>query len=104
MSHVSPSKGTTKRAIQVVSLIAVFGAVFSVNRVNPNHDEGLGRITAVGFLLLAGTLTSELFEMVKLPHLSGYLVAGIISGPHIFHLLDHQTIAKVAPVTRWRCR
>jgi Kef-type K+ transport system membrane component KefB len=98
MSHVSPPKGTTTRAIQVVSLIAVFGAVFAINRVNPNHDEGLGRITAVGFLLLAGTLTSELFEMVKLPHLSGYLVAGIISGPHIFHLLDHQTIAKVAPV------
>lgn len=82
----------------MLALLTVFGVVFAVNRLNPTRDEGIGRITAIGFLLLAGTLTSELFEMVKLPHLSGYLVAGIISGPHVFHLLDHQTVVKVAPV------
>lgn len=98
MSIVSASKGASTRAIQVFALATAFAVMFAVNRINPNQDDGVGRITAVGFLLLAGTLTSELFEMVKLPHLSGYLVAGIISGPHILHLLDHQTVAKVAPV------
>jgi len=97
MSPAAPKAAST-RAIQIFALLAAFGAVFAVNRIALNQDEGIGRITAVGFLLLAGTLTSELFEMVKLPHLSGYLVAGIVSGPYIFHLLDHQTVAKVAPV------
>ncbi|MES1182521.1 MAG: hypothetical protein ABUL60_01830, partial [Myxococcales bacterium] len=98
MSALSPPKGVSTRAIQVLALATAFGVVFAVNRINPNQDEGIGRIAAVGFLLLAGTLTSELFEMVKLPHLSGYLVAGIVSGPHILHLIDHQAVEKIAPV------
>lgn len=97
MSPAAPKAAST-RAIQIFALLTAFGVVFAVNRIALNQAEGIGRITAVGFLLLAGTLTSELFEMVKLPHLSGYLVAGIVSGPYIFRLLDHQTVAKVAPV------
>lgn len=98
MSAASAPKAAGTRAIQIFALLTAFSVVFAVNRVAVDQDEGVGRITAVGFLLLAGTLTSELFEMVKLPHLSGYLVAGIVSGPYVLHLLDHQTVAKVARV------
>jgi Kef-type K+ transport system membrane component KefB len=98
MSSASVPKALSTRAIQVVALFVAFGVVFAVNRLAPNLDDGVGRITAMGFLLLAGTLMSELFEMVKLPHLSGYLFAGILGGPHILHLLDHQSVSKVAPV------
>jgi Kef-type K+ transport system membrane component KefB len=98
MSTFTTPKGAATRAIQVLAMLTAFGVVLGVNRINRSPDDGIGRITAIGFLLLAGTLTSELFEMVKLPHLSGYLVAGIISGPHVLHLLDHQTVTKVAPI------
>lgn len=98
MTGIKPSKNLSTRAIQALALLCTFALLFGVTRLAPDSEEGIGRVTAVGFLLLAGTLMSELFEMLRLPHLSGYLVAGIIGGPHIFHLLDHQTVAKVAPI------
>ena len=27
-----------------------------------------------------------------MPHLSGYLLAGIIGGPYVLHLVDHHTV------------
>ena len=41
---------------------------------------------------------SELFEIVGLPHLSGYLVAGIVSGPYVLNLIDHQTVKQLTNV------
>jgi Kef-type K+ transport system membrane component KefB len=43
-------------------------------------------------------LFSELLETIGLPHLSGYLLAGIIGGPHVLHLVDHQTVDDLSPV------
>jgi Kef-type K+ transport system membrane component KefB len=55
-------------------------------------------IAALGFLLLAGILLSELCELVGLPHLSGYLLAGIVAGPHVLHLVDHDTVERLSMV------
>jgi Kef-type K+ transport system membrane component KefB len=55
-------------------------------------------VAAVGFLLLAGTLASELVEAVGLPHLSGYIAAGVIAGPHVLKLLDHEVVERLSPV------
>ncbi|HTA90638.1 MAG TPA: cation:proton antiporter, partial [Polyangiaceae bacterium] len=52
----------------------------------------------IGFLLLAGTLLSELLETIGLPHLSGYLLAGIIGGPDVLHLVDHHTVDELSPI------
>jgi Kef-type K+ transport system membrane component KefB len=43
-------------------------------------------------------LMSELLETIGLPHLSGYLLAGIIGGPHVLHLVDHHTVEELSPV------
>jgi Kef-type K+ transport system membrane component KefB len=59
---------------------------------------GLWTIAAIGFLLLAGTLTSELIEPLGLPHLTGYLVAGVAAGPHVLRLVDEQTVKSLSPV------
>jgi Kef-type K+ transport system membrane component KefB len=53
---------------------------------------------ALGLLLLTGTLLSELLEAVRLPHLTGYLLAGILVGPHVLGLVDAPTVAKLSPV------
>src|SRR5262245_62324767 len=55
-----------------------------------------GTVIAVGFLLLAGMLASELLEIIGLPHLTGYLLAGIVAGPHVLHLVDHKSISKLS--------
>jgi len=35
---------------------------------------------------------------VGMPHLSGYLFAGIIAGPHVLHLVDHVSVKRLEPV------
>jgi Kef-type K+ transport system membrane component KefB len=80
-------------------LLAVFGAlVFYVTRVVPEVNGRLWTIAAVGFLLLAGTLMSELLAPLGLPHLTGYLIAGIASGPHVLRLVDEHTVKSLSPV------
>lgn len=54
MSAASAPKAASTRAIQIFALLAAFGVVFAVNRIALNQDEGIGRSTAVGFLLLSG--------------------------------------------------
>ena len=96
--HGGSRKTTATRAIQAVALLVTFGVLYGVTRVTPELETHLGTVTAVGFLLLAGTLMSELLETIGLPHLSGYLLAGIIGGPHILHLVDHHTVTELSPV------
>jgi len=91
-------KTVSTRLIQVLALAATFGILYGVTRFTPEVENRLGAIAGVGFLLLAGTLLSELFEVVGLPHLSGYLMAGIVGGPHILHLVDHHTVEQLSPV------
>jgi len=96
--HGGAKKTAATRAIQAASLVLTFGVLYGVTRVTPELESHLGTVTAVGFLLLAGTLMSELLETIGLPHLSGYLLAGIIGGPHVLHLVDHHTVLELSPV------
>jgi Kef-type K+ transport system membrane component KefB len=98
MSGSSKKRTFGTRIIQAVALLIVFLLPYAAAKASPSLDSGLGVLAAVGFLLLAGTLMSELLETIGLPHLSGYLLAGILAGPHVFHLLDHDVVEKLSPV------
>jgi len=41
-----------------------------------------------GFLLLEAYLLGEVFARLRLPRISGYIVAGVVSGPHVLGLID----------------
>jgi Kef-type K+ transport system membrane component KefB len=90
--------GAATRVVQALSLGLVFLIVFGATRVAPEAEGPLGTLSAIGLLLLAGTLMSELLETLGLPHLSGYLLAGILAGPHVLHLVDHATVEALSPV------
>jgi Kef-type K+ transport system membrane component KefB len=96
--HGSTQKGLATRAVQALALAVSFGVLFALTRLMPSIDSRLGTMTAIGFLVLAGTLLSELIEPLGLPHLSGYLLAGIVGGPHVLHLVDHATVKQLLPV------
>jgi Kef-type K+ transport system membrane component KefB len=96
--HGGASKGFGTRVVQAVALAVTFGLLYAATRITPELEDQLGTVAAIGFLLLAGTLLSELLETIGLPHLSGYLLAGIIGGPHILHLIDHHTVERLSPV------
>lgn len=98
MSGHGAQKGLATRLVQLLALGVSFGVLFALTRLMPDIESRLGTMTAIGFLVLAGTLLSELLEPFKLPHLSGYLLAGIIGGPHVLHLVDHHTVKELSPV------
>jgi Kef-type K+ transport system membrane component KefB len=97
MSHAAAAapKGLGTRLVQGAVLVLLFGLLFLTVRAVPEIHEGVGTIAAVGFLLLVGTLMSELVETIRVPHLTGYLLAGIIAGPHVLKLIDHHTVVNL---------
>jgi len=86
------------RVVQAFVLVALFIVLLAVTRVVPVLSNRAGTISAIGFLLLTGTLASELVEVVGLPHLSGYLLAGVVAGPHALKLIDHRTVEELSTV------
>jgi Kef-type K+ transport system membrane component KefB len=84
-----------KHALLLVGFAAL---MFYVTRAVPDMHGGLWTIAAIGFLLLAGTLTSELLGPLGLPHLTGYLIAGIAAGPYVLRLVDTQTVKSLSPI------
>lgn len=91
-------KTPLSRGIDAISLATVFGVLWVGALVAPQLHGDASLIAAVGFLLLAGTLTSELVEVLGVPHLTGYLAAGIIAGPHVLHLIDHESVRRLEAV------
>ncbi len=101
MSHAAldgAPKGVFTRAIQAMCLGLLFALLWLATRAVPEAHSRVGTIAAVGFLLLAGTLTSELVEVIGLPHLTGYLLAGIVAGPHVLRLIDEESVQDLSQV------
>lgn len=95
-------KSLAGRATDALSLAVVFGILYAGVRlasgVQGEAAKDAAILGAVGFLLLAGTLTSELVEVIGVPHLTGYLLAGIVAGPYVLHLIDHETVKRLEAV------
>lgn len=91
-------KSASGRAMDVLSLAVVFAVLYIAVNLGPELHGAVPVIGALGFLLLAGTLTAEILEVVRLPHLTGYLVAGILGGPHVLALIDADSVKRLAPV------
>ena len=98
MSGAKHGKTWLGRAGDLLSLGILFGIMWGAMHVAPAYRGEAAVLGALGFLLLAGTLLSELVEVVGMPHLSGYLFAGIIAGPYVLHLVDHEAVKRLEPV------
>jgi Kef-type K+ transport system membrane component KefB len=88
--------GIGLRLQQLVVLAMVFALLWAATRVVPEAAGELAAVAAVGFLMLSGTVGSELLELLRMPHLTAYIIAGIVAGPYVLHLLDHATVTQVS--------
>lgn len=61
----------------------------------PHAGSGL---LALGLLLLVGDLLAQLGERLRLPHLTGYLAAGMLIGPHGLGLVSEHTVSTLSPL------
>jgi len=100
MSAATTSRSTLwlTRIFAALGLCVAFSLLLGTQRMAPGADVQFAVISAVGFLLLAGMLAAELLEAVGLPHLTAYICVGVVAGPHVLHLVDHDTVAQLAPV------
>jgi Kef-type K+ transport system membrane component KefB len=83
---------------RLFALAIVLGLLFVASRFTPSSQDAFSVISSVGLLLLAGMLMSDLLEVIGLPHLTGYILAGILTGPHVLHFVDHATVDTLQPV------
>ena len=88
----------TARALDAMGLAVLFAILYGATRLAPNMSGTPSILASLGFLLLAGTLMSQLIEVLRVPHLTGYLLAGILAGPHVLHLIDTPSVKALAPV------
>lgn len=94
----SEKKGIVGRLLQVVMLVVLSALLWIATRAVPEAHGSTWTIAAIGFLLLSGTLLSELVGTVGMPHLTGYLLAGIVAGPHVLKLVDHHTVTNLTSI------
>lgn len=90
--------GARRHLTHLIVLFLLFALLYAGTRSVPETHGPAGTIAAVGFLLLAGTLASELAEPLGLPHLSGYIAAGVVAGPHVLHLVEHRAVEDLSSV------
>jgi Kef-type K+ transport system membrane component KefB len=91
-------KTAGSRIATLAALAVVFGVLYSSSRFASGTASQAALVSALGFLLLAGTLMAELVEVLGLPHLTGFLGAGIIAGPYVLGLIDLPTVKQLTPV------
>jgi Kef-type K+ transport system membrane component KefB len=98
MSGAVARKGIGVHFTHLILLAGFSALIFYVTRLVPEIHGSLWTIAAIGFLLLSGTLLSELLAPLGLPHLTGYLLAGIASGPYALKLVDEHTVKSLSPI------
>lgn len=98
LAETGAGRGVSPRLTQLLSLAAFLVAGWLVAKLSPHAGGTAVQIEALGLLLLTGTLFSEVCEVVRLPHLTGYLLAGVVAGPHALGMLEHETVKQLHAV------
>ena len=71
-------------------LLLALGGLMHAARSFTEASGAAGVELAFGFLLLAAFFNSRVLHRLGLPHLTAYLIAGIVAGPHVLDLVDHE--------------
>lgn len=72
---------------RALALVITLGLVAFAVRLAPDGGAGRPTALALGFALIAAALTGTLFERLRLPRVSGYLVFGMVCGPYLGNII-----------------
>ena len=73
-----------RRALALILLVATATLISSSSRASEPH----GVAFAFGFALIAAALAGSLFEQIKLPRITGYLLFGVLCGPYVLNIIS----------------
>ena len=76
---------------KAVTVAGLFGAIALLDLLHqPSPDAFNAEAMAIfGFIVLAAYMLGDLAESIHLPHITGYLITGVICGPDVLGLLHH---------------
>ncbi len=83
---------------KVLIVVALFWAMAQLGSFSALHDGDASSaisMVAFGFIILAAYTLGKLAERIHLPHITGYLLAGVACGPHFLGLLDARTVSEL---------
>jgi Kef-type K+ transport system membrane component KefB len=81
--------------VQILLLLILLGLMHAARSFTPQPGFGTGAAgvtLAGGFLLLAALFAGNLFRLMHLPRLTGYLVLGIVVGPQALNLVNESML------------
>jgi Kef-type K+ transport system membrane component KefB len=82
-----------RRLFVVLALLAMMVGLRALQtETSPPGTDPL-TLAAIGFVVLAAFALAELGERLGLPKVTGYIVTGIVLGPHAVNLLSPQVVA-----------
>lgn len=83
--------------IPILILLAVGGMMHAAGTFSTSAGSG-GTLLAFGFLLLVAYFAGRVVSRLGLPRLTGYLLAGVISGPFVLELVTSAMTGKLRVV------
>ncbi len=84
--------------VRGLSLLLVLAALLVVVRmIAPARDVASSTLLGLGILIFGGYIAAHLCENLGLPHLTGYIVAGLLLGPHTLGFVSDDTIQGLRP-------
>ena len=78
-------------------LVVLAALVAAVHIISPAADAEASTLRGLGLLLFGGYLAAHLGERIGLPHVTGYLLAGLVLGPHSLNIIDLATVERLRP-------
>lgn len=83
------------RAVLLITLCVLMDAARSFSADRRLSGQTSGVALAGGFLLLIAFLAGSIFRDLKLPRLTGYLIAGIVVGPYVLGLVSGEMVVRL---------
>ncbi|RME24211.1 MAG: hypothetical protein D6798_11720, partial [Deltaproteobacteria bacterium] len=80
---------------KLLIVVALFWAMDRLGSFGALHGDGASAaftLVSFGFILLAAYTLGALAEKIHLPHITGYLLAGVACGPHFLGLLGGEVV------------
>jgi len=63
------------------------------------HSNLYQILLSLGIIVVLGLYAGRFFEMIKIPHITGYLVAGIVIGPSVLGLISQESVIGLELIT-----
>ncbi|SHJ97984.1 Kef-type K+ transport system, membrane component KefB [Desulfatibacillum alkenivorans DSM 16219] len=75
-----------------IGIMAILGLWYVTYNPEESWQASGSMNFSLGFLMLAGYVGAILFQVMKLPRITGYIFAGILIGPHALGIFTHERI------------